>query len=467
MVDYKLLIDGALHESDRETQVINPATEEVVGTCARGNEKLAELAVMAANRALPSWSQTDIAKRAGLLEKFADIIESNASDLALILTSEQGKPLAESEAEVQYTLAFIRYFSQLRLEPKTIKEDETCKVEEHYLPLGAVAAIIPWNFPLLVMSFKLPPALLAGNTIVIKPSPTTPLATLKIFELTKDVFPKGVVNVITDENELGGYLTQHPDIAKVTFTGSAATGKKVMQSVAQTLKRLTLELGGNDPSIVVADVNIADTAEKIFATAFSNCGQVCIAPKRIYVHESIYEDVCAKMAELAEAAIVDDGTRQGTTIGPLQNKQQFEKVKAFLEQAKKDGVVAAGGTVIDRAGYFIAPTIIRDVSDGAQIVDEEQFGPILPLIKFTDVDKVVEQVNSSSFGLGASVWSSDSDKAHAIAKRIVAGTVWINQHFTIAPDIPFSGAKSSGIGVEFAEVGLAEYTQRQIINIAK
>ena len=467
MADYKMLIDGALTDSDETIQVINPATEQLAGVAARGNKQLADKAVAAANKAFPAWADTPIETRADLLKKFADEIEANADMLAKLLTSEQGKPMAEAEAEVQYALAYIRYFAELRLEPKLVKDDETCRVEEHYLPLGAVVGIIPWNFPLLVMAFKLPPALLAGNTIIIKPAPTTPLATLKVFELTKNVFPNGVVAAITDENDLGGYLTSHKDIAKVSFTGSTATGQKVMQSAAATLKRLTLELGGNDPGIVLPDAEIDDAAEKIFAASFGNCGQVCIALKRAYVHADIYEDVCAKLVELAQAAIVDDGSKQGTTIGPLQNKMQFEKVKAFLAQAKKDGIIAAGGEIIDRAGYFVTPTIVRDVEDGTDIVDEEQFGPILPVVKFDDIDKVIKNVNASPYGLGASVWSADVEKAQTIAKRVVAGTVWVNQHFSIAPDIPFGGAKNSGIGIEFAEVGLAEYTQRQIINTAK
>lgn len=467
MTHYPLLIDGELVADGQFIEVINPATEELAGTCMRGTKEIADIAVEAANKAFGVWSETSLSKRANLLSNFADIISTNAEELAMLLTAEQGKPTAEAEAELQFTEAYVRYFAGLTLDPKLIKEDETCRVEEHYLPLGAVAAIIPWNFPLLVMAFKLPPALLAGNTIVLKPSPTTPLATLRLLELAKDVFPAGVVNVVTDNNDLGGYLTQHDGIAKISFTGSTATGKKVMQSAAETLKRLTLELGGNDPGIVMPDADVDDAAEKIFGASFVNCGQVCIALKRAYVHTDIYEEVCDKLVELAEAAVVDDGSKQGTTMGPLQNKMQFEKVKAFLDRAKRDGAVVAGGEVIDRAGYFITPTIIRDVKEDAQIVEEEQFGPILPLVEFDDVDNVINSVNEGPYGLGASVWSTDLDKAHEIAKRIKAGTVWVNQHFAIAPDIPFGGAKNSGVGVEFAEVGLAEYTQRQIINVAK
>ncbi len=466
MSDYKLLINGELVDGN-SMDVVNPATEDVVGTCTRGTEDMLEQAVAAAKAAFSSWAATSIDERRDMLNKFADIVEENTSDLAALLTAEQGKPLAEAEGEIQGAVAFTRHFATLSLAHKLIREDETCRIEEHYLPLGVIGAIIPWNFPILVMCFKLPPAMLAGNTIVLKPSPTTPLTTLRILELTKDIFPAGVINVITDENDLGAKLTAHENIAKISFTGSTDTGKKVMGSSSETLKRITLELGGNDPAIVLPDADLDSTAANIFGAAFVNCGQVCIAVKRVYVHESIYEPLCEKLVELAQNAVVDDGSNQGATMGPLQNKQQYEKVKEILETAKQDGVVAAGGAVMERAGYFVEPTIIRDVEDGTRIVDEEQFGPILPLVKFDNLDSVVNRVNEGEYGLGASVWSSDISSAHSVAQKIHAGTVWINQHFALAPDVPFGGAKNSGIGVESADAGLAEYTQRQIINVGK
>ena len=466
-MNFRLLINGQLIETKQTMAVLNPATEEVAAHCPRADEKVAEKAIQAALSAFPSWAATPLSKRAECINKFADMMANHKQELASLLTKEQGKPVAESLAEVDYSIAYARYFASLKMEPQTVHEDDACKVEEHHMPLGVVGAIIPWNFPLLVLNFKLPAALLAGNTIVIKPSPTTPLATLHLMSLCKDVFPAGVVNVITDQNDLGSYLTGHSDIAKISFTGSTETGKKVMANAAGTIKRLTLELGGNDPAIVLANADIDSTAEKIFATSFVNCGQVCIAIKRTYVHSSIHDQLCAKLVELANQSIIGDGAEQGTTIGPLQNKQQFEKVKVFLEKAKKDGHIIAGGNVLSGAGYFIEPTLVTDVRDGTDIVDQEQFGPILPIIKYEDVDDIVNMINQQPYGLGASIWSRDIAQAQELAQKVSAGTVWINQHFSIAPNIPFAGARQSGLGVEFSVAGLLEYTQIKIINQAK
>jgi acyl-CoA reductase-like NAD-dependent aldehyde dehydrogenase len=269
------------------------------------------------------------------------------------------------------------------------------RVEAHRKPLGVIGAITPWNFPMILLAFKLPPALLAGNTIVIKPAPTTPLTTLKLGQLIQGLVPPGVVNIIADANDLGGAMTAHPDIRKISFTGSTATGKKVMASAAEALKRVTLELGGNDAGIVLDDVNPKEAAPKLFQSAFQNNGQVCIAMKRLYVHESIYDEMCGELAKLADAAIIGDGLMQGTQIGPLQNRMQYEKVKEFLEDGKKNGKVIAGGVVEDRPGYFIRPTIVRDITDGTRLVDEEQFGPVLPVIKFKDAEDAVQRANAS------------------------------------------------------------------------
>jgi acyl-CoA reductase-like NAD-dependent aldehyde dehydrogenase len=259
----------------------------------------------------------------------------------------------------------------------------------------------------------------------------------------------------------------HPDIRKISFTGSTATGKKVMASAAATLKRITLELGGNDAAIVLDDVDPKKTAAGVFEGAFQNSGQVCLAIKRAYVHESVYDRFCEELVALAKEAIVDDGLKQGTKLGPLQNKMQYEeKVKGFLDDARAHGKVIAGGEAMDRPGYFIQPTIVRDIKEGSRLVDEEQFGPVLPVIKFTDQDDAIRRANATNYGLGASVWSSDSKRAYEVASKIEAGTVWINKHLDLGPHIPFGGAKQSGMGVEFAEEGLAEFTQLQIINAA-
>ncbi|MFN5567229.1 MAG: aldehyde dehydrogenase family protein [Bradyrhizobium sp.] len=464
MSDYHLLIGGALVPGETTMPVINPATEEVLTDCPRASKDQLDAAATAAKAAFPAWAATPITERRRLIGKMADIIETHANDLARILTSEQGKPLADATGEVLGMAGFFRYLASLDLPMRVLERSGDRQVEAYRRPLGVVGAIIPWNVPLLILGFKLPPALLAGNTLVVKPAPTTPLSTLRFAELVKDVLPAGVLNVIADANDLGDPMTKHPDIRKISFTGSTATGQKVMASAAQTLKRITLELGGNDAGIVLDDVDPKTVAPGIFDGAFQNSGQVCLAIKRLYVHESVYDEICDELVAIAKSTVVDDGSKQGTKLGPLQNKMQYEKVKAFLDDAHKNGKVIAGGAAMDRPGYFIAPTIVRDIAEGSKLVDEEQFGPVLPVIKYSDSDDVIRRANASSYGLGASVWSSDPKRAHEIATRIEAGTVWINKHLDMAPHIPFGGAKQSGIGTEFAEEGLGEFTQLQIIN---
>lgn len=467
MTAYKLLIGGKLVDGDQTMDVINPATEEVITKCPRASEKQLNEAVAAAKAAFPKWSQTSIEERKKLLNKLADKIDEHAGELARLLTQEQGKPLPEAQWEIGATAGFVRYFATLNLPVEVIEDTKEKLVEMHRRPLGVIGAIIPWNFPVLIVSFKLPVALLAGNTVVAKPAPTTPLTTLRLGELMAEIFPAGVVNIITDQNDLGAAMTKHKDIAKISFTGSSDTGKKVMASVAETLKRLTLELGGNDAAIVLNDVDPAKVAPKIFGGAFMNAGQVCLAIKRVYAHESIYDKLCDELAKIANNAVVGDGLEQGTAIGPLQNKMQYEKVKGFLADAKKNGKVIAGGDVLDRPGYFIRPTVVRDVAEGTKIVDEEQFGPVLPVIKYKDVDDAIKRANATPYGLGGSVWTTDLKRGKELAERIEAGTVWINSHIDLAPHIPFGGAKQSGIGVEFGQAGLEEFTQRQVINITR
>ncbi|MCW0199670.1 aldehyde dehydrogenase family protein [Sphingopyxis sp.] len=467
MSDYKMLIGGRLVDGDQEMDVINPATEEVFATVARASERQADEAIEAAAAAFPAWAEVPLAERQAKVAELADAIAANADRFARALTQEQGKPLAEAQGELAWTDGYLRHYATLEIAERTIQDDASGLIQIRRKPLGVVAGIIAWNFPLLVACWKIGPAVIAGNTIVLKPAPTTPVTALMLGELCQKIFPPGVVNIIVDANDLGGYLTADPRIAKVGFTGSTATGKKIMASAADGLKRLTLELGGNDPGIVLDDVDVRATAQGIFNAAFLNCGQVCLAIKRAYVHDSIYDAMCEELARLAEAAVVDDGLAQGAQIGPIQNKAQYEKVKAFLDRARADGTIVAGGEVIDRAGYFLRPTIVRDVTDGDQIVDEEQFGPILPVIRFSDVDDVVARANASPYGLGASVWSRDVDRALAVAERIESGSVWVNQHVAIGPHIPMAGVKSSGLGVEQAEEGLAEYTQLSVINVAR
>ena len=467
MKGYNLLINGEMVAGTSTMPVLNPATEEVLTDCPRSSEEQLNQAVQAAKNAFSSWSQTQIQERKEIVLKIADIVEANAQELAQILTEEQGKPIGDATGEVYGMAAFCRYFASLDLPVKLIEDSDGRKVEAHRTPLGVVGAIVPWNFPLILMAFKLPPALIAGNTIVIKPAPTTPLSTLRVAELIKDVAPPGVINVITDLNDLGAALTAHPDVRKISFTGSTATGAKVMAGAAGLLKRITLELGGNDAGIVLNDVDPKEAAPKLFNSAFQNTGQVCIAMKRLYVHEDIYDEMCDELATLANETVIGNGLEQGTKLGPLNNKMQFDKVKELIEEAKTDGNVIAGGEVPDQPGYFIRPTIVRDIEEGSRLVDEEQFGPVLPVMKFSDEKDAVERANATQWGLGGSVWSSDLDKAYALAEKMEAGTIWINKHSELDPTIPFGGSNQSGLGRELGAEGLEEFTQLKIINMAK
>lgn len=467
MINNKLLINGNLVDGHRTADVINPALGTSFATVGLASESQAEAAVAAAKAAFPAWAATPLAERRAAVSRYADAIRDNAETLASTLTQEQGKPLAEAAAEVMYTEIFMRYFAQAGFEPELIQDDENYRIEMIHKPLGPVVGITPWNLPLLIGANKIGPAVVTGNTVVLKPAPTTPLTSLMLGTLAQNIFPPGVVNVITDANDLGWLLSNHPDVAKITFTGSTATGKKVAHSAADSLKRLTLELGGNDAGIVLDDVNVDDVAAKILAGSFMNAGQVCIALKRLYVPANKYDEMCDALAGLAQQTKVGNGLDEGTQMGPLQNPMQLEKAKGYLEAANRDGRVMTGGKIREGKGYFVEPTIVRDISDGSALVDEEQFAPILPIIKYDKVDEVIERANKSIYGLGGSVWSPDIDRAKNIAARIETGTAWINHHLHFSPNVPFCGAKESGVGVEFSREGLAEFTQRSVISISK
>ena len=463
----KLLINGRLVGADASLRVIDPGRGIPFISVPRGSQADATAAVDAAKKASAGWAARPIAERQKLIAAFAASLNAHADELARTLVQEQGKPLAEAQLEIVYAEFFLRHFSQATLPAEILQDDDAYRIEVHHKPLGVVAAITPWNFPVLIACYKLGPALLLGNTLVLKPAPTTPVTTLMLGALAKDIFPPGVVNVVTDNNDLGDFLTRHPDIAKISFTGSTPTGRKVMEAAAATLKRLTLELGGNDAGIVLDDVDVATVAPKIAGAAFMNAGQDCIALKRVYAHRSIYGRLCDALADVARDTVSGYGLEQGTAIGPLQNAMQSAKAGHYLEIARRDGRVLVGGGVSNSEGYFVKPTVVRDIDDTSGLVSEEQFSPIMPVVPFDDIDDVVSRANASEYGLGGSVWSADTQRACDVARRIDSGTVWVNHHLHFGPHIPFGGAKQSGIGVEFARDGLAEFAQTTVLSIAK
>jgi acyl-CoA reductase-like NAD-dependent aldehyde dehydrogenase len=467
VAEFTMTIDGQPTPTAGTFDVLNPATGEVYAQAPECSKEQLDAAMESSAKAYRDW-KADEGVRRDALRQAAGILLGSSQEVAPILTAEQGKPISDANIEIIAAGMWLQYYADLELPREVIQDDDSAFAEVVRKPLGVVAAITPWNFPVTLASWKIAPALLAGNTMVLKPSPYTPLSTLKIGELLRDVFPPGVFNVVSGGDGLGAWMTAHPVPRKVSFTGSVATGKKVAVAAAPDLKRVTLELGGNDPAILLDDVDPADVADRVFRAAFANNGQICSAVKRVYVPEAMYDDVVDAMATQARSQKVGDGTDPETQLGPINNKPQYERVSELVADAIKGGArVAAGGKPMDGPGYFFEPTILADISDGTRIVDEEQFGPALPLIPYRDIDDAVERANATHFGLGGSVWGGDPDRAAEVAERLECGTAWVNTHLALAPHQPFGGAKSSGLGVENGTWGLFGFTELQVLHRAK
>lgn len=459
--EFAMTIDGELVFSEKKIPVLNPATEEVVAHAPDCGAAQLDAAVRGARQAFNEWRSTSIEIRRKLLEQLATAILDHLDPLSKILTLEQGKALEASKAELLGSVDWIRKTASLEL-PQDVRQDSGSSAAIRHLPLGVVAGIPPWNYPVNLSAMKIAPALLTGNTLVLKPSPFTPLSMLKIGELARDIFPRGVFSVISGGDELGPLMTAHPGFDKISFTGSTATGRSVMRSAAPTLKRLTLELGGNDPAIVLPGVDVPAVAQTLFWCAFTNSGQICLATKRIYVHEDIYDTFMNVMVETAKAVKVGNGLAPETQLGPISNRPQFERVKALIKDSIDNGhEILAGGLPEQKNGYFIPITIVGNPPENSRIVQEEQFGPIIPVMKFTDVEDAIKRANALDVGLGAMVWGGDHDQAIAVGKRLEAGTVWVNQPPQLAASIPFGGFKQSGIGSEGGVEGLLAYTVTQ------
>ncbi|MGY1434185.1 aldehyde dehydrogenase family protein [Streptomyces reniochalinae] len=462
MRQYSMTIGGESVAGNATFDVVNPATAEVHAAAPECEAEQLDAAFAAAHQAYGTWRKNERARRRAL-HAAADLLMRRTDQLAPVLTAEQGKPLKDAAFEIAGAGWWLKHFADMPLPHEVIRDDAEARVEVVRRPMGVVAAITPWNFPLMLACWKLGPALLAGNTVVLKPSPYTPLTTLALGELLREVLPPGVVNVVSGSDPLGARMTAHPVPRKISFTGSVATGKEVAAVAAGDLKRVTLELGGNDPAIVLDDADPRAVAPHLFQHAFENNGQLCSAIKRVYVSERRHDDLVEVMAKLAREAKVGNGFDDGVRFGPINNEPQFERIVELVEDARGRGAtVAAGGGPLEGPGYFYRPTVLADVDDSVRVVHEEQFGPVLPIVRYTSLDEVIARANESHFGLDGSVWGTDTDRAAEVAAALECGTTWVNTHFSVHPGQPFGGHKWSGVGVENGRLGLEAFTEVQV-----
>jgi acyl-CoA reductase-like NAD-dependent aldehyde dehydrogenase len=467
---YYLSIAGKLVASKDTFDVFNPATGEVLAKAPSATAGQLDEAIAAAKAAFKTWSALGYEQRQKYLNEYADALQAHRDELARLLTQEQGKPLKTmAEPEVDQSISWIRQIAARRIPVEIVEETAAHIVELHHTPLGVVGAITPWNFPVLLALWKVAPALITGNTMVIKPSPFTPLSTLRFGQIAQSVLPPGVLSIVSGGNELGAQLTGHPDIAKISFTGSTATGKAVLRSAAGTVKRVTLEMGGNDAAIVLPDADYMAIVPQLFWGAVGNSGQWCVGIKRLYVHSSFHKDFVQAFVDYAKQQKLGDGLDPEVTVGPVQNKMQLDKVKTFLDDIKANGQTVVLGGEIDesRPGYFVPVTVVDNPPESSMIVQEEQFAPIVPIIAYDDVDDAIERANNSPFGLGGSVWGRDTTAAVAVANRLETGMVWVNEIHTQGVDIPFGGHKQSGMGTAHGSEGRQLFTNPKTVLIRK
>ena len=449
-------------------ELLDPATGEVVGRTREGSPADIDTAVAAARKVQPDWAARTSQERSDLLNQAADAIEASAEALAELLSREQGKPLNGPNArfEVGACAAWLRANAAFELEPEVLVDDEETHAELHYAPVGVVGAVGPWNWPMMISVWQFAPALKMGNTVVLKPSEYTPLSVQALVAVVNQALPGDVLSIVPGDGSVGAALTAHEDIDKIMFTGSTKTGQAIMRSAADNLARITLELGGNDAGIVLEDADPAAIAGDLFWGAFINTGQTCAAMKRLYVPESLYDQVCDALVEVASQSPMGLGLDENNVLGPLQNKQQYDIV-AKLVQAAKDGgarVLMGGDPQTEQPGYFFPTTLVADIDNDNPLVAEEQFGPALPIIKYTDLEQAIGWANELEVGLGSSVWGTDLDKCKKVAARLEAGSTWINKHGAVDPRIPFGGVKKSGFGLEFGLEGLKQVSVPHVIS---
>lgn len=473
--DYKLdfstfynVIDNALTTTPTTRRGIDPSTESPLPPVPLSAHDDVDDAVRAGQEAFTKWRDLSYDERAAYLIQYADAIEANRTGFETLLGRETGKPIQGVALELNFAIMHLRETAKLRIPDQVLEDNPERTATVRFTPLGVGVGIVPWNFPLLLGLGKLDQALLTGNTFIWKPSPFSPYTALKLGELASHIFPPGVVQVLSGDESLGPLLTAHPGVAKISFTGSSATGKKVMAACAGTLKRLTLELGGNDAAIICEDVDLVKVVPKIAVFCFLHSGQICMNIKRVYVHEKIYDEFLTQMVAVAAALKTGGAGDAEAFSGPVQNQMQYGKVRGLYEEIAKQGwKTALGGTLEKGKGFFMPLTIIDNPPEDSRIVTEEPFGPIVPVLKWSGEEDVVRRANDSNMGLGASVWTADLERGEKLARRLEAGSVWVNSHFELAPHVPFGGHKWSGIGMDWGVEGMKGWCNTQAFWVRK
>ncbi|KAJ9633840.1 hypothetical protein H2204_006625 [Knufia peltigerae] len=463
------VVNGELRSSKAKYHGIDPATKQPNWDVPVASLQDVEDAVAAANSAHMTWRTTTWQHRIEKITQFKESIEAHQEDFIDLLCKETGKPRGTGTGEVGRMSAFFDWHIKLK-KPRGEELDLVNKhVRHEFVPLGVAVAICPWNFPFMLSLAKILPAVQMGNAVIVKPSPFTPYTALKVVEIANRIFPPGLVQALGGDDSLGPALVEHANVHKISFTGSIATGKRIMAAAAKTLKRVTLELGGNDPAIVLPDADIAKVAPMVALGAFNNTGQVCVASKRIYIHSSQYEPFVEALVQATKALRVGGSHDEDVKLGPVQNESQFNRVKAFFEESKDKGYKFAlgAGDVEESPGFYIAPAIVDNPPEDSMIVQEEPFGPIVPVLKYDGLDEVIHRANNTKAGLGATVFGTDDRLLQRVANELECGNVWINSNPSISPEVQFGGIKESGIGTEFGTLGILAFANIKAISTAK
>jgi aldehyde dehydrogenase (NAD+) len=471
----RLLIDGQWVDGSKKFDTVNPATGEVLTQIVEASAQDVDLAVHAARKAFEDrggpWRKMSASERGRLIWRLADLIEKNLDELAELETLDNGKPIFESRyVDMPMVIDVLRYYAgwATKIHGETVNTFETAFTYTLREPVGVVGLIIPWNFPLLLASWKLGPALACGCTVVLKPAEQTPLTTLRLGELAIEAgVPAGVLNIVSGGPETGKAMVRHPGIDKIAFTGSTSVGKEIMKGAAESLKRVTLELGGKSPNIVFADSDIDNAVKGAINGIFYGKGEVCNAGSRLFVENRIKDEFVEKLVGRAKKMQPADPLDPKTRMGAIVSQEQMQTVLGYIEAGKKEGAkLVSGGNRISvdgGRGYFIEPTIFGDVKNEMKIAQEEIFGPVLAMLAFDDVDQVIAQANQNPYGLAAAVWTRDVRKAHSVSRQLKAGTVWINTYGLMDASLPFGGYKQSGFGRELGMHAIEHYTELKTV----